>query len=143
MGCGKEFEPLPQILDVSYWTDWENMGGIFKTVPQVVHQATNRIDIVGQFGEDDTQYYYKYWDGLQWQPSITDWFPKGGDFASAPALISLGEGNLNFFGVGNDGELKLQVYTGNNWQPSPTGWFSLGDTLNPYSGKDVLQVQGL
>jgi hypothetical protein len=80
---------------------------------------------------------------LQWQPSITDWFPKGGDFASAPALVSLGEGNLNFFRVGNDGELKLQVYAGNNWQPSPTGWFSLGGTLNQYSGKDVLQVQDL
>ena len=112
---GKNSNLYHKYWDVSYWTDWENMGSIFKTAPQVVHQAANRIDIVGQFGEDDTQYSYKYWDGLQWQPSITDWFPKGGDFASAPAIVSLGEGNLNFFAVGNDGELKLQVNAGNNW----------------------------
>jgi hypothetical protein len=119
------------------------MGGIFKTAPQVIHQAPNRIDILGQFGGDDTQYYYKYWDGSQWQPSDTEWFPKGGDFASAPALVSLGEGNLNFFGVSNDGQLKLQVYAGNNWQPSTTEWWSLGNTSNPYSDNDVFQVQDL
>jgi hypothetical protein len=37
----------------------------------------------------------------------------------------------------------LQVYAGNNWQPSSTDWWSLGDTLNPYPGKDVFQVRDL
>lgn len=83
------------------------MGGIFTTAPQVIHQPPNRIHILGQFGSEDTQYYYKYWDGSQWQPSVTDWFPKGGDCASAPALVSRGEGNLNIFGVSNDGQFKL------------------------------------
>src|SRR6202044_569266 len=94
---GKNSNLYHKYWDFSYWADWENMGGIFETAPKVVHQVANRIDIVDQFGEDDTQNYYQYWDGFQWQPSITDWFPKGGDFASAPALVSLGEGNLNFF----------------------------------------------
>lgn len=140
---GKNSNLYHKYWDVSYWTDWENMGGTFKTAPQVVHQAPNKIDIVGQFDGDDTQYYYKYWDGTQWQPSVTDWYPKGGDFASPPALVSLGEGNLNFFGLSNDGELKLQVYAGNNWQPSSTEWWSLGDTLKPYSEEDLLKVQDL
>ena len=119
------------------------MGGTFQTAPQVVHQAPNRIDILGQYSGDDAQYYYKYWDGTQWQPSVTDWYPKGGDFMTAPTLVSLGEGNLNFFGVAKNGELKLQVYAGNNWQPSSTEWWSLGDTLSPYSDKDLFRIQDL
>src|SRR4051794_1023043 len=69
-------------------------------------------------------------------PSITDWFPKVGDFASAPAIVSLGEGNLNFFAVGNDGELKLQVNAGNNWQPSPAlGFFGRHPQPGPRQGR--------
>ncbi|ERF72593.1 hypothetical protein EPUS_02875 [Endocarpon pusillum Z07020] len=141
---GKNSNLYHKFWDVSYWTEWENMGGTFETAPQVVHQAPNKIDIVGQFKGDDRQYYYKYWDGAQWLPSVSDWHPKGGDFASAPALVSLGAGNLNFFGVGNDGELKVQVYAGNDWQPSSKGWYSLGDTLHVSSAQeDSFKVQDL
>lgn len=55
-------------------------------------------------------------------------------------LVSLAEGNLNFFGISNHDQLKLQVYAGSSWQPSSTDWWSLGDTLNPYTDNEAFQV---
>lgn len=86
-----------------------------------------------------TQCYSQYWDGTQKNPSLTEWYPKGGNFALAPALVSLGEGYLDFLGVDNDGELKLQVYAGNNWQPSTTEWYSLRDLVNHFRCLHVLE----
>ena len=116
--------------------------------------ADKRIDIVGQYA-NETQYRYKYWDGHQvctllskqtslpctdtscpqWNPSHDTWYPKGGDFASQPALASRGDQNLNIFGIATDGTLKWQFWNEGQWLPSSTEYYSLGNTSDPYPSK--------
>ena len=122
-----------------FYTSWESLGGNFSTAPQVVHHTPGRIDIVGQFAGDDTQYQYKLFDGSQW----LGWYPKGGDFATQPAVVTTRPNELNVFGVGNDGQLYLQFWTGDSWQPSPTTFYSLGDTNKASSSDTWLVHQGL
>lgn len=100
-----------------------------------MHHTPGRIDIVGQFA-DDTQYQYKLFDGTQWLPDVTGWYPKGGDFATQPALVTTRPNELNIFGIGNDGLLYLQFWTGWDWQPDGSGYYSLGDTKKPYSSSE-------
>lgn len=45
---------------------------------------------------EDWHYYYKYYDGYQWNPSEQDWSAKGGDFSSAPSVVSWGENRTSF-----------------------------------------------
>ena len=68
--------------DGSQWKD-ENLGGaqLMGTVASV-SWAVDRIDIVA-LGEDKG-YHYKYFDGSNW----SDWIAKGGNFSSAPSLVS-------------------------------------------------------
>ena len=69
-----------------YWTgsqwDEENLGGALIGTVAAVSWAVNRIDIVA-LGADH-EYHYKYFDGSNW----SDWFAKGGNFSSAPSLVS-------------------------------------------------------
>lgn len=87
---------------------------------------------MGKFAGGDTQYQYKLFDGTQWLPDVTGWYPKGGDFATQPALVSTRSNEMNIFGIGNDGQLYLQFWTGWDWQPDATGYYPLGDTKDPY-----------
>jgi hypothetical protein len=91
---------------------------------------------MGQFA-GDTQYQYKLFDGNQWLSDVTGWYPKGGDFATQPALVSTRPNEMNIFGIGNDGQLYLQFWTGWDWQPDGTGYYPLGDTKNPYPTSDT------
>lgn len=43
---------------------------------------------------EDSQYYYKYYDGSQWNPdeeAEEAWYVKNGSFSSAPSVVSWGE----------------------------------------------------
>lgn len=107
--------------DGSQWSSgWENLG-----VPSTGVQFTgtvaanswdvNRIDIV-VLGTDGA-YYYKYWDGSQWQPAETTFNPKGGNFTSSPSVVSWSANRLDIYGIGNDTMLKHQTWYGNGWYP--------------------------
>lgn len=71
--------------DVSYWTDWEDMGGIFKTAPQVIHQARIASTFWVNWAQTTRSTITSFGMALNGSLRFTEWFPKGGDFASAPA----------------------------------------------------------
>jgi hypothetical protein len=50
---------------------------------------------------------------------------------------------LYVLGVGNDGQLKLQIWDGSSWQPNGDDFWNLGDTQNPYSTATNWFVQNL
>ena len=92
--------------------------------------STNRIDVVA-LGTDGS-YYYKYWDGSQWQPSAEDFIRKGGSFSSSPAVVSWGENRLDIFGVGTDNMLKHMTWYGTGWYPSDAEFETLGGPLEAF-----------
>ena len=75
--------------------------------------GANRIDIVA-LGKD-AGYYYKYFDGSDWTPSVDDWYPKGGNFSSAPSVVSWGVNRLDIYGVTGDNLLGHQTWYGSGW----------------------------
>ena len=118
--------------DGSEWSDVESLGTpsadvLFASSGTVAATSwsANRIDIVA-LGTDGA-YYYKYWDGSQWQPSDKGFISKGGDFASSPAVVSWGENRLDIFGVGTDDNLKHMTWYGSGWYPSDETFETLGE----------------
>lgn len=104
------------------------MGGHFAT-----------IDIVGQFrGRNETGYQHKYWDGHQWNPAVREWYDKGGDMQSQPALLTWGNNNLHIFGEGSDGQLKYMTWTGYQWLPWYNTYYDMGDLKHPYSKQGLV-----
>ena len=93
--------------------------------------SANRIDIVAM--GTDNAYYYKFWDGGQWQPSETEFYPKGGSFASSPAVVSWGENRLDIYGVGIDSFLKHRTWYGTGWYPEDGSFETLGGPLETFT----------
>lgn len=69
------------------WNGWEKMGGAFAETPQVVHWDEGRIDIVGH-SFNNNKYLLKSFDGGKWNPSLEDWYPLSGPYASEPLLVA-------------------------------------------------------
>lgn len=102
--------------DGSQWLAWEDLGGTDLIGPVAAESwGVNRTDIVA-LGEDGA-YYYKYWDGYQWNPTDNTLFPKGGKFSSLPTLVSWGVNRLDIFGVTDDSQLGHQTWYGSGWYP--------------------------
>lgn len=109
--------------DGTRYSAWEDLGGNFTEAPAVNHWSANRVDILGRKHKSHV-YDYKYWDGHQW----SDWAQKGdAQWYTEPAIVSIGENNLNLFGVDDKGKVRLQVWDGAQWLPSWDGWFEVGD----------------
>lgn len=122
-----------------YYHGWETLGGKFDTAPQVLHWASNRIDIVGRFSSKGS-YAYKYWDGSQWNPSLDEWISKGGDFTSEPVVTSWGAQSLHILGLDADGDLKWKFWQQDAWYPPADGeYYSLGNASNPYETAEGVQ----
>ena len=121
--------------DGSQWSDWESLGrpsadvGLAGTVA-ATSWSKDRIDVVAL--GDDAAYYYKYWDGSAWQPSVKDFAKKGGDFSSTPAVVSWGENRLDIFGVGTDNKLKHNTWHGSGWYPGDAEFETLGGPLEAF-----------
>lgn len=108
-------------FDGSQWLAWEDLGtgggdgGLVGPVA-ATSWGPNRIDIVA-LGKDGG-YWYKYWDGSQWNPTDNTLYPKGGQFASVPTVVSWGVERLDIFGVmAEGGELGHQTWYGSGWYP--------------------------
>ena len=123
--------------DGSQWSDWEDLGkldgdddlALVDIIPVAATSwSADRIDVVA-LGTDGG-YYYKYWDGSQWQPSEKGFISKGGRFVSAPAVVSWGKDRLDIFGVAEaDTVLKHTTWYGNGWYPSDNDFETLGGPL--------------
>lgn len=61
-------------------------------------------------------------------------------FSSARQLTRA-EDFLYVLGIGNDHELKLQIWDGGSWQPAGNKYWDLGDTSKPYGKVPALYVQ--
>ena len=124
--------------DGSQWSTWEDLGKPSADVAlaslgtvAATSWSTNRIDIVA-LGTDGA-YYYKYWDGSQWQPSATEFLSKGGDFKTSPEVVSWGENRLDIYGVrGKDSMLQHMTWYGSGWYPSDNTWETLGGPLRTF-----------
>ena len=127
--------------DGSQWSAWEDLGapstsssssGSSITLASLAATSwsENRIDVVA-LGSDGA-YYYKYWDGSQWQPSEADFIAKGGEFSSSPSVVSWGENRLDIFGVGSDSKLKHLTWYGSGWYPSDGSFETLGGPLESF-----------
>ena len=124
--------------DGSQWSTWEDLGKPSADVAlassgtvAATSWSTNRTDIVA-LGTDGA-YYYKYWDGSQWQPSVDGFISKGGDFSSSPEVVSWGENRLDIYGVRrNDSMLQHMTWYGSGWYPSPDAFETLGGPLRAF-----------
>ena len=124
--------------DGSQWSKWEDLGKpsaddefALKGSVAATSWSTDRIDVV-VLGSDGA-YYYKYWDGSQWQPSVTEFISKGGEFSTSPEAVSWSENRLDIYGVGNDGMLKHMTWYGSGWYPSPDAFETLGGPLRTFN----------
>jgi hypothetical protein len=86
-------------------------------------------------------YAHKAWTGVSWFPSLTDWEDLGGNFSSAPAIVSWGPNRLDIFGVSaEDGAIKHKYWNGDAWFPSFSDWEDLGG--GPFVGSPVASSWG-
>ena len=115
------------------WSGYENLGhlgheesGRLEISSQVAATSwgENRLDIVAM--DEDNRYFYKYWSGSQWYPSVKGWYPKQGDFQSPPSIVSWGENRLDIFGVDTQDQLAHQTWYGSGWYPEVDKWEQLG-----------------
>ena len=92
-----------------------------------------RIDLF--FRGDDGQYYHIHTipegDDFAW----SDWSCHGGNFSSAPEIISPQDNatqRLDVFGVTSDDELVHQMWDGEVWYPGLDQWETLGSVLKAF-----------
>ncbi|KAK4447237.1 hypothetical protein QBC34DRAFT_467789 [Podospora aff. communis PSN243] len=85
------------------WGAWENLGGEMKadTPPDVV-VVDDGMEVYIT-GEDDKVYRKKWQDG-SW--TSQDWEPMGGNVETGPVTVGWGEGDVDLFFTGKDGEVK-------------------------------------
>lgn len=83
----------------------------------------HHIDVVGQGLNGD--YYHKFWNGSSWSAT---WNSLGGNFWSAPAMVSWGSNRADLFGTGLDFTSDHRYWDGSSWGPST--FESLGGSIH-------------
>ena len=117
--------------DGSQWSDWEDMTAVEDVIQgvSVTSWLPNRIDIVAQTSTGGLS--YKLWDGSNWYPNITGWYPKspGESFNHKSAIIAWGPNRLDIFDDASVNKTHIkwlhQAWTGYDWYPSSTDWETL------------------
>ncbi|GAA1741953.1 hypothetical protein GCM10009809_41840 [Isoptericola hypogeus] len=133
--------------DGSAWgpsvTDYEYMGGICMSAPEVASWGPDRLDafVLGT----DRALYHKWWDGSAWGPSVTDYEYMGGTCLSPPEVASWGPDRLDAFVLGTDRALYHKWWDGSAWGPSVVDYEYMGGVcLSPPEvvswGSDRLDV---
>ena len=99
-------------------------------MPVVVSWDINRLDVFG-LGTDNAL-YRKFWDGHQWNPSLTGWERQGGSLNSPPAAVCWGPNRIDLFALQNvDNAMVHRAWNGSSWGPlGGSGWESLGGIFN-------------
>ncbi|QTE30845.1 M43 family zinc metalloprotease [Pengzhenrongella sicca] len=107
-------------------TDYEYMGGVCMSAPEVAAWGPNRLDafVLGT----DRALWHKWWDGNAWGPSVTDWEYMGGICMSPPRVASWGPNRLDAFVLGTDRAIYHKWWDGNAWGPGVTDYEYLGGT---------------
>jgi predicted phage baseplate assembly protein len=105
------------------WSDWESLGGVWKSGPAVSSWGSGRLDVFVR-GTDDAL-WHKWYDGGWFH-----WESLGGVLTSDPAAVSWSNGRIDVFARGTDNALWHKWYDG-GW----SDWESLGGVLS--SGPDV------
>jgi ABC-type taurine transport system substrate-binding protein len=105
-------------------TDYEYMGGVCASPPEVVAWGPNRLDVfvIGT----DLALYHKWWDGAAWGPSVTGWEYMGGVCTSPPKVVAWGPNRLDVFVIGTDSALYHKWWDGAAWGPSVTDYEYMG-----------------
>jgi hypothetical protein len=105
-------------------TDYEYMGGVCMSEPEVASWGPNRLDafVIGT----DRALYHKWWDGSAWGPSVTDYEYMGGVCFSPPRVAAWGPNRLDAFVIGSDSALYHKWWNGSAWGPSVTDYEYLG-----------------
>jgi Repeat of unknown function (DUF346) len=97
------------------------------------------LDIVGR--DTNSAYIHKAWTGTDWYPGVTDWLDLGGNFSSAPAIVSWGPNRIDIFGISaKDGAIKHKYWNGDIWVPTSKDWEDLGG--GPFIGDPVVSSWG-
>jgi hypothetical protein len=104
--------------------DYEYMGGICMSEPEVAAWGPNRLDIfvIGT----DRALYHKSWDGSSWGPSVIDYEYLGGVCLSPPRVAAWAADRLDVFVLGSDSALYHKSWDGSSWGPSVTDYEYLG-----------------
>jgi hypothetical protein len=113
--------PVPVSIDPFFVKATGQMG------PSAAAWTAGRLDafVVGT----DGQQYHKWWDGTAWGPSVVDYEPLGGTFASPTEAVAWGTNRLDVFGLGLDRQMFHRAWDGNQWVPGAGNWEGLGGTF--------------
>ena len=85
------------------WGAWENLGGEMKadTPPDVV-VVDDGMEVY--ITAEDDKVYRKKWQDGSW--TSQDWEPMGGNVETGPVTVGWGDGEVDVFFTGKDGEVK-------------------------------------
>lgn len=99
------------------WTGWRQLGTrrFASAISAVVTQGGTQIELWG-LGTDGAL-WHRSGDGNEWP---VDWDSHGGNFISAPTLVSSTKGVYDVFAISNDGTVKhaRRNETSSAWVPS-------------------------
>ncbi len=122
--------PLP---DAGKWSDWDELGGGFTSLPAVLPAASGAFDLFAR-GLDFMVYH------ATWTPGApADWQLLGGGLlgeppaASAPAAVKVHSRTFVFV-TGADGLVWYVVFDGKVWKP----WMSLGPANRTTADQDAV-----
>jgi hypothetical protein len=122
--------PLP---DPGKWSDWDELGGGFTSLPAVLPTGSGAFDIFAR-GLDFMVYYTTWTPGT---PAV--WQLLGGGLlgepsaASAPAAVRVRYGTFVFV-AGANGAIWYALFDGKVWKP----WVSLGPAHRATANKDAV-----
>lgn len=113
-----------------FWGGWKKLGGrqFASFIAAITPQGTNQIELWG-LGLDGALWHRSGSDN-NWP---VDWTSHGGNFISAPALVSPAPGVYDVFAIDVDGAVKhaRHTQTPDGWKPA-SGWESLGGSIKAF-----------
>ena len=138
-GCVDVFGIAPDqtVMHNSYqnstdaWTGWKQLGTrrFSSALSAIVPQGSKQIELWG-LGTDGALWHRGGADN-RWP---VDWDSHGGNFISAPTLVSPAAGVYDVFAIGTDGAVKhaRHIETPETWKPAYRAWDSLGGFLKAF-----------
>lgn len=110
----------PPYAPTQRWSEWEFLGGEFKSAPAVSSRGENKLDVFVQ--GTNNHLMHRWWDGARW----SGWEDLGGELSEAPCAVSWSENHIDCFIRGADKQLWRRCWDGNIWKP----WELIGGEFN-------------